>query len=99
MKAISICLVTTLVLNTYSLASLEAQPNTTAVARNDGVDFAFTTRFARYVNDGISIIVLMNMGEDEAALMPTRMTNNIAAIYIPSLKPVAAPPPSTTDAK
>jgi len=34
MKAISICLVTTLVLNTYSLASLKAQPNTTAVARN-----------------------------------------------------------------
>ena len=67
--------------------------------QHDGVDFAFTTRFARYVNDGISIIVLMNMGEDEAALMPTRMTNNIAAIYIPSLKPVAAPPPSTTDAK
>jgi hypothetical protein len=35
MKAISLCLVTALVLNTYSLASLEAQPNTsTAMTSN-----------------------------------------------------------------
>jgi CubicO group peptidase (beta-lactamase class C family) len=66
--------------------------------QHDGVDFAFTTRFARYVNDGISIIVLMNLGEDDEALMPTRMTDNIAAIYLPSLKH-PAPPISTGDPK
>lgn len=35
MKAISICLVTTLVLNTYSLASLEAQPSTSAAVASN----------------------------------------------------------------
>jgi CubicO group peptidase (beta-lactamase class C family) len=62
------------------------------IIQHDGVDSAFTTRIARYVHDGISIVVLMNLGEDEEALMPTRMTDNIAAIYIPSLKHAVAPP-------
>jgi CubicO group peptidase (beta-lactamase class C family) len=53
--------------------------------QHDGVDVSFTTRFARYVNDGLSIIVLLNVGEDEEAAMPTRMTDSVAAIYIPGL--------------
>ena len=52
---------------------------------HDGVDFAFTNRFARYLNDRLSVIVLINLGEDEEAAMPTRMADNVAAIYIPSL--------------
>ena len=52
---------------------------------HDGVDFAFTNRFARYVNDRLSVIVLINLGEDEEAAMPTRMADNVAAIYIPLL--------------
>jgi len=67
--------------------------------QHDGVDTAFTTRFARYVNDGISIVVLINLGEDDEALMPTRMTDNIAAIYIPSLKSAVARPSSTGNTK
>jgi hypothetical protein len=51
------------------------------------------------LNDGISIIVLMNAGEDKEALMPTRMTNNIAAIYIPSLKHDVTAPHSADDSK
>jgi CubicO group peptidase (beta-lactamase class C family) len=54
--------------------------------QHDGVDTAFTTRIARYVADGLSIVVLMNVGEDDEAAMPTRMTDNIAEIYIPALK-------------
>jgi len=53
---------------------------------HDGVDFAFTNRFARYVNDRLSVIVLINLGEDEEAAMPTRMADTVAAIYIPELK-------------
>jgi CubicO group peptidase (beta-lactamase class C family) len=53
---------------------------------HDGVDFAFTNRFARYVNDRLSVIVLINLGEDQEAAMPTRMADNVAAIYIPELK-------------
>lgn len=54
--------------------------------QHDGVDVGFTTRFARYVNDRLSIIVLMNLGEDEEAAMPTRMTDSVAALYIPDLR-------------
>jgi CubicO group peptidase (beta-lactamase class C family) len=53
--------------------------------QHDGVGFAFTTRFARYVDDRLSIIIFMNLGEDDEAAMPTRMTDNVAAIYIPGL--------------
>ena len=52
---------------------------------HDGVDFTFTNRFARYVNDHLSIIVFMNLGEDDEAAMPTRMADNVAAIYISGL--------------
>jgi len=54
--------------------------------QHDGADPAFSTRFARYVNDGLSILVMMNLGEDDDAVMPTRVTNDVAAIYIPGLK-------------
>jgi hypothetical protein len=37
------------------------------------------------VNDRLSIIVFMNVGEDDEAAMPRRMTDAIAAIYIPDL--------------
>ncbi len=54
--------------------------------QHDGVGFAFTTRFARYVDDRLSIIVFMNLGEDDEAAMPTRMADSVAAIYIPNIK-------------
>ncbi len=53
---------------------------------HDGVDFAFTNRFARYVNDRLSVIIFINMGEDDEAEMPTRMADNVAAIYISGLE-------------
>ena len=53
--------------------------------QHDGVGPAFTTRFARYVNDRFSIIVFTNLGEDDEAAMPTRMADNVAAIYVPGL--------------
>ena len=53
--------------------------------QHDGVDFAFTNRFARYVDDAISIIVFINLGEDDEAAMPKRITDNVAAIYLPRL--------------
>jgi CubicO group peptidase (beta-lactamase class C family)/ketosteroid isomerase-like protein len=63
--------------------------------QHDGVDYAFTSRFARYVNDGLSVIVFMNLGEDDEAAMPKRMTDNVAAIYIPALgKGNGQPPPA-----
>jgi hypothetical protein len=49
------------------------------------VEYAFTNRFARYVNDGLSLIVFLNLGEEDEAAMRTRLTDAIAAIYIPVL--------------
>jgi D-alanyl-D-alanine carboxypeptidase len=69
----------------YGFAWRIREVNGHRIIQHDGVETAFTTRIARYVNDGISIVVLMNIGEDDEALMPTRMTDNVAAIYIPSL--------------
>jgi hypothetical protein len=47
------------------------QVNGHQLRQHDGAETAFTTRFVRYVDDGISIVVLRNLGEDEEALMPT----------------------------
>ena len=69
----------------YGFAWRTRHVNGHRLMQHDGVETAFTTRFVRYVDDGISIVVLMNLGEDEEALMPTRMTDNVATIYIPSL--------------
>jgi len=74
----------------YGFAWRIREVNGHRLIQHDGVDTAFTTRFARYVNDGLSIIVFMNVGEDYEAAMPTRMTDNIAAIYIPGLRVSAA---------
>ena len=46
--------------------------------QHDGVGFAFTTRFARYVDDSLSIVVLVNLGEDDEAAMPKRIADNVA---------------------
>ena len=69
----------------YGFAWRTRYVNGHRLMQHDGVETAFTTRFVRYVDDGISIVVLMNLGEDEEALMPTRMTDSVAAIYISSL--------------
>jgi CubicO group peptidase (beta-lactamase class C family) len=69
----------------YGFAWRTRYVNGHRLMQHDGVETAFTTRFVRYVDDGISIVVLMNLGEDDEALMPTRMTDSVAAIYIPSL--------------
>ena len=69
----------------YGFAWRIRQVNGHRIIQHDGVDTSFTTRIARYVNDRLSIIVFLNLGEDEEALMPTRMTDSVAAIYIPSL--------------
>ena len=71
------------------------QVNGHRLIQHDGVETAFTTRIVRYVDDGISIVVLMNLGEDDEAAMPTRMTDNIAAIYVPTLRAaMRAPSPN-----
>lgn len=69
----------------YGFAWRIREVNGHRLIQHDGVDVAFTTRIARYVNDRLSIIVFMNLGEDEEAAMPTRMTDNVAQIYIPGL--------------
>ena len=69
----------------YGLAWRISNVNGHRLIQHDGVDYSFTSRFARYVNDGLSVIVFMNLGEDDEAAMPKRMTDNVAAIYIPSL--------------
>src|SRR5215472_11603247 len=69
----------------YGFAWRTRQVNGHRLMQHDGVETAFTTRFVRYVDDDISIVVLMNLGEDEDAVMPTRMTDSVAAIYISSL--------------
>ena len=69
----------------YGFAWRISDVNGHRLIQHDGVDYAFTSRFARYVNDGLSIIVFMNLGEDDEAAMPKRMTDNVAAIYIPGL--------------
>jgi CubicO group peptidase (beta-lactamase class C family) len=70
----------------YGFAWRIREVNGHHLIQHDGVDTAFTTRIVRYIDDGLSIVVLMNVGEDEEAAMPTRMTDNVAEIYIPSLK-------------
>jgi hypothetical protein len=69
----------------YGFAWRIREVNGHRLIQHDGVGPAFTTRFARYVNDRISIIVFMNLGEDDEAAMPTRMADDVAAIYIPGL--------------
>jgi CubicO group peptidase (beta-lactamase class C family) len=69
----------------YGFAWRVRNVNGHRLIQHDGVGFAFTTRFARYVDDRLSVIVFMNLGEDDEAAMPTRMTDNVAAIYIPGL--------------
>lgn len=41
--------------------------------QHDGVDFAFTNRFARYVDDALSIIVFINLGEDDEPPCPNAL--------------------------
>jgi ketosteroid isomerase-like protein len=54
-----------------------------------------TARFARYVNDGLSVIVFINLGQDAEDAMPALMTDNVAAIYISALvKGNGQPPPA-----
>jgi CubicO group peptidase (beta-lactamase class C family)/ketosteroid isomerase-like protein len=85
----------------YGFAWRISDVNGHRLIQHDGVDYAFTSRFARYVNDGLSVIVFMNLGEDDEAAMPKRMTDNVAAIYIPALgkvnghAPLAAAPQET----
>jgi CubicO group peptidase (beta-lactamase class C family) len=69
----------------YGFAWRIREVNGHRLIQHDGVGPAFTTRFARYVNDRLSIIIFMNLGEDDEAAMPTRMADNVAAIYIPGL--------------
>jgi Beta-lactamase len=71
----------------YGFAWRIREVNGHRLIQHDGVDPAFTTRFARYVNDGLSIVVFLNLGEDDEAAMPTRITDKVAAIYIPALEP------------
>ena len=79
----------------YGFAWRVSDVNGHRLIQHDGVDYAFTSRFARYVNDGLSVIVFMNLGEDDEAAMPKRMTDNVAAIYIPALgKGNGQPPPA-----
>ena len=78
----------------YGFAWRIREVNGHRLIQHDGVGPAFTTRFARYVNDRLSIIVFMNVGEDDEAAMPTRMTDAIAAIYIPDLNGSSVNPAS-----
>jgi CubicO group peptidase (beta-lactamase class C family) len=77
----------------YGFAWRIREVNGHHLIQHDGVGPAFTTRFARYVNDRLSIIVFMNLGEDEEAAMPTRMTDKVATIYIPGLALAASSGP------
>lgn len=52
---------------------------------HDGVGEAFTTGFYRYVDDRFSIVVFVNLGEDDEAAMPWRIADKVAAIYVPAL--------------
>ena len=78
----------------YGFAWRIREVNGHRLIQHDGVGPAFTTRFVRYVNDRLSIIVFMNVGEDDEAAMPTRMTDAIAAIYIPDLNGSSVNPAS-----
>ena len=79
----------------YGFAWRISDVNGRRLIQHDGVEYAFTSRFARYVNDGLSVIVFINLGEDDEAVMPKRMTDNVAAIYIPALgKGNGQPPPA-----
>jgi CubicO group peptidase (beta-lactamase class C family) len=75
----------------YGFAWRVSEVNGHRLIQHDGVDYGFTSRFARYVNDGLSVIAFINLGEDDEAVMPRRITDNVAAIYIPGLKKGQAP--------
>jgi CubicO group peptidase (beta-lactamase class C family) len=70
----------------YGFAWRIRELNGHRLIQHDGVDTAFTTRIVRYVGDGLSVVVLMNIGEDEEAAMPTRMTDKVAEVYLPTPK-------------
>jgi CubicO group peptidase (beta-lactamase class C family) len=70
----------------YGFAWRVSNENGHRLIQHDGVDSSFTTRFVRYVNDRLSIIVLTNLGEDDEAAMPRKIAASVAAIYIPGLK-------------
>jgi Beta-lactamase len=69
----------------YGFGWFKSDVNGHRLIWHDGVDFAFTTMFYRLVDDGLSIVVLINLGEDDAAAMPKRIADNVAAIYLPAL--------------
>lgn len=52
---------------------------------HDGVGEAFTTGFYRYVDDRVSIVVFVNLGEDDEAATPWRIADKVASIYVPAL--------------
>lgn len=53
----------------------------------------FTTQISRFVDDGLTVIVLTN----RAGSRPGTIANGIAALYVPVLKPV--PPPAIVDSE
>ena len=83
----------------YGFAWRISDVNGRRLIQHDGVEYAFTSRFARYVNDGLSVIVFINLGEDDEAVMPKRMTDNVAAIYIPALGKGNGQPPLAAAAR
>jgi len=83
----------------YGFAWRTREENGHRIIQHDGVDVAYTTRIARYVNDRLSIVVFLNLGEDEEALMPTRMTDSVAELYLPTLGNHKSQEPLTSSAR
>lgn len=63
------------------------------VVEHSGAWQGFTTHIARYPNDHLGVIVLTNCACGD----PTRVAHDLAALYLPALRPAAEPPLADQD--
>lgn len=59
---------------------------------HDGAWQGFTTNISRYVDDKITVIVLMNLDSEHSN--PTKIARGVAALYVPSLRTADSKPSS-----
>lgn len=52
--------------------------------QHDGVWFRVHDEICQLVNDRLSLVVLINLGEDDEAAKPKRMADNVATICVPA---------------
>ncbi len=69
----------------YGFAWDITEINAHRLLEHGGAWQGFTAHYSRYPDDHLSVIVLTNLDEDHSD--PGKIAHEVAALYIPSLKP------------